>query len=59
MYFLGEGSTGEENRTMQVRRSTDTCFGLCVLTHDTNYVPLLAFSESGLFLSFDLQISSG
>lgn len=59
VYFLKEDSTGEGNQTMQVRRGTDTYFGLCILTHDTNHMLLLAFSESGLFLSFDLQISSG
>ena len=60
VYFLVEGNTGEGNRTVQVRKGTETYFGFCILTHDTvNYVLLLAFSESGLFLSFDLQISSG
>lgn len=57
--FPEEGSTGEGNWTVWVRKGTDTYFGFCILTHDTNCVLLLAFSESGLFFSFYLQISSG
>ena len=53
-YFVEKGSTGEENQTMQVRRGTDL-FGFCILTHDTNYVLPIAFSEPGLFLSFYLK----
>lgn len=57
--FLEEGSTAEGNWTMRVRKGTDIYFGFCILTRDINCVLLLAFSESGLFLSFYLQISSG
>lgn len=44
---------------MQDKQSTDTYFGFCILTRDTNYVLLLAISEMELFLYFDLQVSSG
>lgn len=59
MYFWEEGGAGEENQTMQVTKCTDIYFGFCRLTHDTTSALLLAFLESELFLSFDLQISSG